>query len=86
MRRVGDLALLAVQWALILSGLYLLLNTAHLYALGMLSDGDLRLPGADTYSIPVYQRLVQSLTIGLLAIGVGAGLFFLRRLYLSQRK
>jgi hypothetical protein len=86
MRRVGDIALLLVQWALVLCGLYLLLNSAHLYALGMLSDADLPLPGADTYTIPVYQRLVQSLTTGFVATGLGVGLFYLRRLYLSRRQ
>lgn len=83
-RPAGDIALLVVQWALMLCGAYLILNAAHLYALGMLSDGDLPLPGADTFVIPVYQRLVQSLTTGLVAIGVGALLFYLRHLYLSR--
>ena len=85
-RRVGDIALLVLQWSVVLCGLYLLLNTAHLYALGMLSDGDLPLPGSDTYVIPVYQRLVQSLATGLATIGGGAALFYLRRVYLSRRK
>lgn len=73
-----------VQWALILCGLYLLMNAAHLYVPGMLLDGDLPLPGADSYTIPVYQRLVQSVATGLVAIGVGAVLFYLRPLHLSR--
>lgn len=83
-RRAGDIALLVVQWALVLCGLYLILNTAHLFALAALSDGDLPLPGTDYYVVPVYQRLVQSLTSGLIAFGLGAGLFYLRRIYLAR--
>ncbi len=84
-RRVGDIALLVVQWALILCGIYLLLNSAHLYALGVLSDEDLPLPGTDEFSIPVYQRLVQSLASGFIALGVGAVLFYLRGIYRLRR-
>ena len=84
MRWAGDIALLVIQWALILCGLYLTLNAAHLYALGALSEGALPLPGADSFVIPVFQRLVQSLTSGLIALGLGAGLFYLRRLYLAR--
>jgi hypothetical protein len=81
MRRVGDITLLVVQWALILCGIYLLLNTAHLYALGVLWDEDLPLPGTDYFIIPVYRRLVQSLVTGFVALGVGAILFYLRGIY-----
>ena len=84
MRRAGDIALLVIQWALILCGLNLTLNAAHLYALGAFSEGALPLPGADSIVIPVYQRLVQSLTSGVIVLGVGAGPFYLRRLYLAR--
>jgi hypothetical protein len=83
-RRIGDIALLVVQWGLVACGLYLMLDSVHLFALGALSDGDLPLPGTDYFVIPVYQRLVQSLTSGLIALGLGAGLFYLRRIYLAR--
>jgi hypothetical protein len=32
-KRAGDIALLAVQWALVLWGLYLVIVTLHVYAI-----------------------------------------------------
>ena len=85
-RRAGDIALLVVQWALVLAGLYLLLIAGHLYAMGMLSDGsDPAIAVGDYLVIPTYQRLVQALVHGLGALGLGAGLFYLRRLALRRQ-
>ena len=84
-RLIGDFALLVVQWALVLAGLYLLLIAGHLYATGMLSDGsDPAIALGDYFVVPVYQRLVQALVHGLGALGLGAGLFYLRRLSLGR--
>ena len=86
-RRARDIALLVVQWALVLCGFYLLLIAGHLYAMGMLSDGSEPVIAVGSYFVvPVFQRLVQALVHGLLALGLGASLFYLRRLYLSRPK
>ena len=87
-RRVADLALLAVQWALILQGIALLLIAVQVYHfdLGLMQAKTGALPGQDTYRIPIHQRLVVGTTTGTIALGLGALLFYLRRLYLSRRK
>jgi hypothetical protein len=81
-RRVGDIALLVVQWALVAFGLYLLVVAAHLGVMGILADEGL--PVGDHFIVPVYQRLAQALLHGIGALGLGALLFYLRRLYLSR--
>ena len=89
MRRVGDFALLVVQWVLVLHGLYLILLAVHLYSLdsNWLAAKPAIKPVGDTYYIrPSWQRLVEGLTIGLMAIGLAGALFYLRRLYLSRRE
>jgi hypothetical protein len=88
-RRVGDLALLVVQWALVFQGLYLILVAVHLYSLdnNWFAAKPAIKPLGDTYYIrPSWQRLVEGLTIGFSAIGLAGALFYLRRLYLSRRK
>jgi hypothetical protein len=44
------------------------------------------LPGQDYYILPTWQRMVGGVTTGLIAIGLGAALFYLRRLYLARTK
>ncbi|MFN5996864.1 MAG: hypothetical protein ACK47C_14175 [Paracoccaceae bacterium] len=88
MRRVGDVALLAVQWALVLWGLYLFVVTLHLYAMETNWAGNQTkpLPGKDFYILPSWQRFVVGMTTGTFALGLGAVLFYLRRLYLSRHQ
>ena len=88
MRRFGDLALLLLQWAVVLMGLYLLVLALHLYAIETEWAGNhpKPMPGQDTYVLPSWQRLVQGMTTGFIAIGLGAVLFYLRRLYLSRQQ
>lgn len=81
-RRVADIALLVVQWALVLQGLLLILIALQVYSFdsGILQSQPEPLPGQDSYRIPIYQRLVQGMTTGFIAVGVGGLLFYLRRL------
>jgi hypothetical protein len=85
-RRVGDTALLVVQWALVLQGLALILIAVQGYSFdaGLLPAQPESLPGQDTYRIPIYQRLIQGTTTGVVALGLGGLLFYFRRLYLSR--
>ncbi len=86
MKRAADALLLVLQWALVLFGVYLLVIAAHLYSMGFLDEGDaLTIKAGDTYVVPIYQRLAQAISSGLLALGVGGILFYLRRLYLARR-
>lgn len=87
-RRVGDIALLLVQWALVLLGLFLIVTAIQLYVIetNWVSQQPRPSPGADTYVLPTRQRMVGGVTMGLVAVGLGAALFYLRRLYLSRRQ
>lgn len=49
--------------------------------MGVLADD--ALPVGDYFIVPVFQRLVQALLHGFGAVGLGASLFYLRRIYLS---
>ena len=88
MRRVGDIALLFVQWALVLLGLYLILVTLHLYSIETSWAGNRPKPtsGQDYYILPSWQRLVQGMATAFIALGLGAALFYLRRFYLARRQ
>lgn len=85
-RRLGDIALLALQWALVLVGLFLILTAVHLYVLetSWASHRPKPLPGQDTYFLPTRQRMLSGVVTGLIAMGLGAALFYLRRIYLSR--
>jgi hypothetical protein len=86
MRRAGDVALLVLQWALVVIGLYVLVISLRLYQfeLRWLASLPPPKPGADSFSPPIFQRMMQGVTTGLIAVGLGAALFYLRRLYLSR--
>ncbi|WP_137110639.1 hypothetical protein [Rhodobacter sp. SY28-1] len=75
-----------MQWALVLQGLLLILIAIQGYSVdaGFLRSLPEPLPGQDTYRIPIYQRLVQGMTTGFIALGLGGLLFYLRRLYLKR--
>jgi hypothetical protein len=82
-----DLALLFAQWALFLTGLYLLVMTSHLYAIetDWARNQPKPLPGQDFYFLPSWHRFVVGVTTAFIAMGLGAVLFYLRRLCLSRR-
>jgi urea transporter len=86
-RRLCDLALLVVQWALVLSGLFTMVVSLHFYSVetSWLRSLPEPSPGQDTYFLPSWPRLVQGMTTGIISIGLGAALFYLRRLYLARR-
>ena len=88
-RQIGDLALLVLQWVLVLHGTYLMLVAVHLYALD--SNWLQKLPtrkdvGETFYIRPSWQRLIEGISIGIMAIGLGGVLFYLRRLYVARRQ
>jgi hypothetical protein len=87
-RRFGDIALLVVQWALVLLGLYLMALALHLRAMetDWANMQDSPLLGEDFYILPGWQRFVMGMTMGVISFGLGALLFYLRRLYLSSRQ
>jgi uncharacterized membrane protein YfcA len=87
-RRIGDVLLLLVQWGLVLLGVFLILTAVHLYVseTSWASGRPKPLPGQDYYILPTWQRMVGGVTTGLIAIGLGAALFYLRRLYLARTK
>ena len=86
MRRVGDIALLVVQWVLVLQGLALILIAIQMYSfdLGLLQAQLEPMPGQDTFRAPIYQRLVQGTTTGFIALGLGGLMFYVRRIYLAR--
>jgi ABC-type Fe3+ transport system permease subunit len=87
-RRFGDLALLLVQWALVLFGLFLVLTALNVYAMETTwaSHRPKPLLGQDYFIPPTWQRMIGGVTTGLIAMGLGAVLFYLRRLYLARRQ
>ena len=87
-RRVGDIALLVVQWLLVPWGVALILISLVDYRFQAELRQGLSVSGleSDLYGPPIQLRLVQGVTTGLVAMGLSAVLFYLRRLYLSRRQ
>jgi hypothetical protein len=79
---------LLLQWALVVFGLFLILSAIHLYLLEMTwaSQQPAPQPGQDVFVLPTRQRLIAGITIGLIAMGLGGVLFYLRQLYLLRRR
>jgi len=87
MQKVSSLALIILQWLLVLWGLLLILislNT-YTYEASYLSSLPVAEPGQDYYIIPTFQRLLTGVVSGLIAVGIGAVLFYLRRIFLRQK-
>ena len=89
MRRVGDIALLILQWALVVIGFGGLLYGVYLYLI--VPDGVYSMPapvpGEHIFRLDMrFTVLLQGLVSSLIAMGLGALLFYLRRLYLSRRQ
>jgi hypothetical protein len=88
MRRAGDILLLALQWALILVGIYGVIGAVHFYQIeaGWVATQPPAEAGADAFRPPTFLRMIQGITTGLIAMGLGGVLYYLRRLYLSRRQ
>lgn len=88
MRRAGDILLLALQWALILVGIYGVIGAVHFYHIeaGWVASLPPAEAGLDTFRPPTILRQVQGITTGLIAMGLGGVLFYLRRLYFSRHQ
>lgn len=85
MRKMAGLALLFLQWGLCLNGLLLIVVAGNTYLMDSQLTLDLprAVETADTYVVPVFQRLMTSFTAGLISVGLGAVLYYLRRLHVS---
>jgi len=86
LRSFSKVVLIALQWLLVLWGLFLILialNT-YTYEIGYFSSLPAAAPTQDSYTPPTFQRLLTGVATGLVAIGIGAVLFYLRRIFLRQ--
>lgn len=82
-RRVGDVVLSVLQWLLLLWGVALIvLSLVEHYFQAELPQG-LTVFGleSDLYAPPIHLRLAQGIATGVVAMGLSAALFYLRRLY-----
>ena len=86
MRAVADTLLLVLQWLLVGLGLLLVLVAVNVYAAELRHFSSLTsvAPGESSYTPPILHRLLTGVTTGLIAMGLGAVLFYLRRLWLAR--
>ncbi len=86
MRRVFDDLLLALQRAMVLLGIVTLVITISTFTFEyrFFSAVPPISSGGDTYRPMLYHRLTVGLSTGLCPVGLGAVLFYLRRLYLAR--
>ena len=86
MRRSADFLLLALQWVLLIWGLFTALTTLHLYFIESSYFAAIppAMSGADYFTPPTMHRLVVGLCTSFATMGIGGNLFFLRRLYLAR--
>ncbi len=88
MQRLANVTLALLQWALVMIGLVTVLVTVISYRTDASYFASLSQvpPGADTYYIVSRLRWTFiGLTSGLIAMGLGAALFYLRQAYLARR-
>lgn len=87
MQKISSLALIILQWLLVLWGLLLILIALNTYAYeaSYFSSLPVAEPGQDSYNPPVFQRMVTGVVSGLIAVGIGAVLFYLRKTFLRKR-
>ena len=79
--------LIVLQWLLVLLGLFQILNAFHLYANEVTYFSSLpeATAGQASYNPRTFQRLLSGVATGMVSVGVGAGLFYLRRIFLRQK-
>ena len=87
LRLLSSMILIGLQWLLVLWGLFLMLVAPNTYVIesSYFSSLPPAAPGQDSYSPPTFLRMVSGLATGLIATGVGAGLFYLRRIFLGRQ-
>lgn len=86
-RNFSRLVLVGLQWLLILWGLLLIviaLNT-YSYEVSYFSSLPEANPDQDSYNPPTFQRMLAGVVTGTVSVGVGAVLFYLRRIFLRQK-
>jgi hypothetical protein len=84
-RRIIDYLLLILQWLLVLVGLLILYFAVRirLGLSGALETADIPQDTVDWYRIS--QNLLVEAGVGLMCVGIGAALFYLRRHYFARR-
>ncbi len=85
-RGPADYILLAMQWVILLWGIFTALMALHLYTIenAYLSALPPAPPNVDYFLPPTAHRLVVGLCTGFATMGIGGILFYLRRLYLAR--
>mgnify|MGYP003382022478 CR=1 FL=1 len=87
MRDIADIVLWLLQWLLVAFGILTIVLAISTYTTEVqyFSSIPAAEPGIDSYTPPFLHRLVTGTTTGLVAAGLGAVLFYLRKLYLLRR-
>lgn len=79
--------LIVLQWLLVLWGLFLIviaLNT-YMYEISYFSALPQATPDQASYSPPTFQRMLSGVVTGMVSVGIGAVLFYLRRIFLRLK-
>jgi hypothetical protein len=86
-RGLSKLVLIVLQWLLVLLGIFQILIVIHLYVIDVTYFSSLPEATADqvSYNPRTFQRLLSGVAAGMVSVGVGAGLFYLRRIFLRQK-
>ncbi|MEM9796206.1 MAG: hypothetical protein AAF919_06940 [Pseudomonadota bacterium] len=87
-KRASNIPLLILQWALVLWGTVVIAVSINTYLVeaAYFADIPAASPGEDSYTPPIFQRMGSGVASGLASVGVGAILFYLRRLYLRTSR
>jgi hypothetical protein len=84
--RVGDIALLVVHWLLLVWGCALFVLSLVEYTGHSSVQRGLTVSGFESSLMaPAFHQLLFQGTIGVVAVGLGGALFYLRRLYLPRK-
>ena len=86
MKGAARFFLIGLQWALVVLGLLLMLVSSYIFYsdIRFYAATSAMVPGRDYYIVPIVPRFIGGIVMGLCSTGIGAVLFYLRRLYLSR--
>ncbi len=86
LRGLASVVLILLQWALVLLGLLLIVMALQTFAIETrwFAAQPIAVPGQDSFAPPTFQRLVTSGLTGLIAVGLGATLYYLRCIFLRR--